>query len=106
MMVRMIGAVLGPTRAQTRLQLGHVWPLGHLGVHVLLPLPLLLLPPLLIRLVTFFFLKNTAVTCRVLLLRLGQGSLVAAATDPAHQLGAVVLQWAESYNQHPQTNLR
>ena len=81
------------------LQLRHVGSLRHLGVHVLLSLPLLLLPPLLIRLVTFFFLKNAAVTGRVLLLRLGQGSLVAAATGPAHQLGAVVLQWAESYNQ-------
>ena len=81
------------------LQLRHVGALRHLGVHVLLPLPLLLLPALLFRLVTFFFLKNAAVTGRVLLLRLGQGSLVAAATGPTHQLVAVFLQWAESYNQ-------
>ena len=82
------------------LQLRHVGPLGHLGVHVLLPLPLLLLPPLLVRLVTFFLLEDAAVPGGVLLLRLGQGALVAAATGPAHQLGAVVLQWAESYNQN------
>ena len=74
------------------LQLRHVGPLRHLGVHVLLPLPLLLLPALLLRFVTFLFLKDAAVTGGVLLLGLGQGSLVTTATGPAHQLGTVVLE--------------
>ena len=83
------------------LQLRHVRSLRHLGVHVLLPLPLLLLPALLFRLVTFFFLKDAAVTGGILLLRLGQGSLVATAAGPAHQLGAVVLEWGGNYNTLP-----
>ena len=86
------------------LQLRHVRSLRHLGVHVLLPLPLLLLPPLLLRLVTFFFLEDAAVTGGVLLLRLGQGALVTTAAGPTHQLGAVVLQSAQSqsHSQHPE----
>ena len=77
------------TAHQTRLQLGHIRSLGHLGVHVLLPLPLLLLPPLLLRLVTL--LEDGAVSGGVLLLGLGQSSLVTTTTRPAHQSPAVLL---------------
>ena len=72
--------------------LGHVGTLGHLGVHVLLPLPLLLLPPLLLRLVSTFLLEDGAVSGGVLLLRLGQRSLVTTTARPAHQPGTVVLE--------------
>ena len=75
------------------LQLRHVRSLRHLGVHVLLPLPLLLMAPLLFRFVTFFFLEDAAVTSGVLLLGLGQRPLVRAGARPAHQPGTVVLQW-------------
>ena len=89
---RMVDGGVVTLHTAVALQLRHVRSLRHLGVHVLLPLPLLLLPALLFRLVTFFFLEDAAVPGGVLLLRLGQGSLVAAAAGPAHQLGAVILQ--------------
>jgi len=88
MMVGVTVAVLASATAQTILQLGDIWPLGHLGVHVLLPLPLLLLAPLLLGLVASLFLEHAAVPRRVLLLRLGQRPLVAAQAHPAHELTA------------------
>ena len=91
MVVRVVGALLRPAHVQTRLELGDVRPLGHLGVHVLLPLPLLLLAPLLLGLVAPLLLEHAAVPGGVLLLSLGQCPLVAAQTHPAHQLAAPLL---------------
>ena len=74
-----------------RVQLGHVRSLGHLGVHVLLALALLLLAPLLLGLVPRLLLEHGAVAGGVLLLRLGQRPLVALTAGPAHQLAAVLI---------------
>ena len=71
--------------------LGHIGTLGHLGVHIFLPLPLLLLPPLLLGLVTTLLLEDGAVPRGILLLGLGQGSLVTTTTRPAHQSPAILL---------------
>ena len=89
--MRVTVTVLASATAQTILQLGDVRPLGHLGVHVLLPLPLLLLAPLLLGLVPRLLLEHGAVAGGVLLLRLGQRPLVALTAGPAHQLAAVLI---------------
>ena len=88
----MVMRIVLTTAHQTRLQLGHIRSLGHLGVHVLLPLPLPLLAPLLLRLVALLLLEDAAVPSGVLLLGLGEGPLVGAGAGPAHQPGTVVLQ--------------
>ena len=88
--MRMTGGIM--TQTVARLQFGHIRSLGHLGVHVLFPLSLPLLPPLLLRFVSFLLLENTAVTGGVLLLRLSQSSFVTKATEPTHQPGATVLE--------------
>merc|ERR1719418_299338 len=80
-----------PAVPAQRVQLGHVRPLGHLAVHVLLPLALLLLAPLLLGLVPRLLLEHGAVAGGVLLLRLCPRPLVALAAGPAHQLAAVLI---------------